>query len=76
MQKHINSSACFQILKELDHKLWITWNIYKLQFFFINDKVQSSYVQCILKEIKELIPTQLFAKHDVQSNKIEYNVNI
>jgi hypothetical protein len=44
--------------------------IYILQFFFINDKVQSSYVQCILKEIKELIPTQLFAKHDVQSNKI------
>jgi hypothetical protein len=48
----------------------------KSQESFINDKVQSSYVQCILKEIKELIPTQLFAKHDVQSNKIEYNVNI
>jgi hypothetical protein len=25
--------------------------------YFINDKVQSSYVQCILKEIKEPIPT-------------------
>jgi hypothetical protein len=34
------------------------------------------YVQCTLKEIKEPIPTQLLAKHDVQSNKIEHNVNI
>jgi len=36
-----------------------------------------SYVQCTLKEIKELISTQqLFAKHDVESNKIEHDVNI
>jgi hypothetical protein len=28
----------------------------KSQEYFINDKVQSSYVQCILKEIKEPIP--------------------
>ncbi len=35
-----------------------------------------SYVQCILKEIKEPILIQLLAKHDVQSNKIEHNVNI
>jgi hypothetical protein len=48
----------------------------KSQDFFINDKVQSSYVQCILEEIKEPIPTQLLAEHDVQSNKIEHNVNI
>jgi hypothetical protein len=77
MQKHLYSSTCFQILKEQDHKLWITWNIYikKSQFFFINDKIQSSYVQCILKKIKKPIPTQqLLAKHDVQSNKIEHNV--
>jgi hypothetical protein len=48
----------------------------KSQEYFINDKVQLSYVQCILKEIKKLIPTQLFTKHDVQSNKIEHNVSI
>jgi hypothetical protein len=24
MQKHLNSATCFQILKKLDHKLWIT----------------------------------------------------
>jgi len=29
----------------------------KSQEYFINDKVQSSYVQWTLKEIKELIPT-------------------
>jgi hypothetical protein len=77
-QKDLNSSTCFQILKEQDHKLWITWNIYskKSQEFFINDKVQSTYVQFILKEIKKPIPTkQLLAKHDVQSNKIEQNVD-
>jgi hypothetical protein len=34
---------------------------------FINDKVQSSYVQCIIKEIKKPILTQqLLAKHDVK----------
>jgi hypothetical protein len=49
----------------------------KSQEYFINDKVLSSCVQCTLKEIKEPIPTQqLLAKHDVQSNKIEHNVNI
>jgi hypothetical protein len=48
----------------------------KSQEFFINDKVQSSYVQCILEEIKKPIPTQLFVEHDVQSNKIEHNVNL
>jgi hypothetical protein len=42
----------------------------------INDKVQSSYVQFTLEEIKEPIFTQLLAKHDVQSNKINHNVNI
>jgi hypothetical protein len=53
-------------------------NIKKSQEFFINDKIQSSYVQCTLKEIKEPIPTQQFlAKHDVQPNKIEHNnVNV
>jgi len=51
--------------------------IYKSQKYFINDKVQSSYVQCTLKEIKEPILTQqLLAKHDVQSNKMEHNINI
>ncbi len=25
------SLTCFQILKEQDHKLWITWNIYILK---------------------------------------------
>jgi hypothetical protein len=49
----------------------------KLQKYFINDKVQSSYVQCTLKEIKGPLPTQQsFTKHDVQLNKIEHNVNI
>jgi hypothetical protein len=42
----------------------------KSQEYFKNDKVQSSYV-------KKPIPTQqLLAKHDVQSNKIEHNINI
>jgi hypothetical protein len=51
--------------------------IYKSQESFINDKIQSSYVQCTLEEIKEPIFTlQLLAKRDVQSNKIEDNVNI
>ncbi len=37
----------------------------------------SHHVQCILKEIKEPILTQqLLAKHDVQSNKMEHNINI
>jgi hypothetical protein len=36
-----------------------------------------SYVQCTLKEIKKPILTQqLFAKYDVQSNKMEHNINI
>jgi hypothetical protein len=36
-----------------------------------------SYVQCTLEEIKEPIFTQqLLVKHDVQSNKIEHNINI
>jgi hypothetical protein len=49
----------------------------KSQEYFINDKVQSSYLPCILEEIKEPILTQqLFAKHDVQSNQIKHNVNI
>ncbi len=42
----------------------------KSQEYFINDKVQSSYVQCSLEEINESIPTQLLAKHDVQWNKM------
>jgi hypothetical protein len=51
MQKNLNSSVtCLQILKKPNHKLGITWNIYtkKSQESFINDKVQSSYVQCTL----------------------------
>jgi hypothetical protein len=41
----------------------------KSQKYLRNDKVQLSYV-------KNPIPTQqLFAKHDVQSNKIEHNIN-
>jgi hypothetical protein len=49
----------------------------KPQKYFINDKVQSLYVQCILEEIKRPIPTQqLFTKYDVQLNKIKHNVNI
>jgi hypothetical protein len=43
---------------------------------FINYKAQSSYVQCILEQIKEQIPTQLQHIYDVQLNKIEHNVNI
>jgi hypothetical protein len=69
MQNNLNSSTCFQILKKPDHKLWITWNIYikTSREYFINDKVQLSYVQCTLEKIKEPIPTQqLLAKHDVQ----------
>jgi hypothetical protein len=30
----------------------------KSQEYFLNDKVQSSYIQCTLKEIKKEIPTQ------------------
>ncbi len=49
----------------------------KSQEYFTNDEVQSSYVQCTLKEIKNPILTQqLLAKHDIQSNKVEHNVNI
>ncbi len=49
----------------------------KSQESFINDKVQSSYVQCTLEEIEQPIPTQQFtAKHDVQLNKIEHSVDI
>jgi hypothetical protein len=41
--------------------------IYKSQDYFINDKIQLSYVQCTLEKIEEPIPTQqLLAKHDVQ----------
>ncbi len=42
----------------------------------INDKVQSSYVQCTQNKMKEQILIQLLAKHDVQSNKMEHNVNM
>jgi len=43
----------------------------------INDKVQSSYIDCTLQEIKQPIPKQwFFVKHDVQSNKLKHNVNI
>jgi hypothetical protein len=49
----------------------------KSQENFINDKIQSSYVQCTLKEIqKPILTQQLLVKHDVQSNKIEHNINI
>jgi hypothetical protein len=49
----------------------------KSQEYFINDKVQSSYVQCTLEEVKKPILTQqLLAKHDIQSNKIEHNISI
>jgi len=43
--------------------------IYILQGYFINDKFQSSYVQCTLEEIKELILTQLLPKHDVMMRR-------
>jgi hypothetical protein len=40
----------------------------KPQKYFINDKIQSSYVQCTLEKIKKPIPTQqLLAKHDGQN---------
>jgi hypothetical protein len=43
----------------------------------INYKVQSSYIECTLKETKQPIPTQqIFMELDVQSNKIRDNVNI
>jgi hypothetical protein len=48
----------------------------KSEKYFINDKVQSSYVQCTLEEIKKPIHIQLLVEHDVQSNKIEHNVYI
>jgi hypothetical protein len=61
----------------MNHMKYIYIYIYKSQKSFINDKVQLSYVQCTLEEIKKQIPThQLIAKNDVQSNKIDYNVNI
>jgi hypothetical protein len=39
--------------------------IYISQKSFINDKVQLSYVQCTLEEIKQLIHRQLLVEHDV-----------
>jgi hypothetical protein len=53
-------------LQTMNHMKYIY--IKKSQEYFINDKVQLSYVQCTFEEIKKSIPTQLFAKHDVQSN--------
>jgi len=37
----------------------------KSQKSFINDKVQSSYVQCTLEEIKKPIFAQFLVEHDV-----------
>jgi hypothetical protein len=46
----------------MNHKKYIYTK--KSQKYFIDDKVHSSYVQCILKEIKEPILTQqLLVKH-------------
>jgi hypothetical protein len=43
----------------------------------MSDKVQSSYIECTLKKIKQPIPKQwLFAKHDVLLDNVEHNVNI
>ncbi len=68
MQKIINSSTCFQMLKKKITN-YESHEIYISQESFINDKVQLSYVQCTLKEIKQPIPTwQFFAKHE---NKIK-----
>ncbi len=56
MQKIINSSTCFQMLKKKITN-YESHEIYISQESFINDKVQLSYVQCTLKEIKQPIPT-------------------
>jgi hypothetical protein len=40
----------------MDHMKYMY--VKKSQESFINDKVQSSYVQCTLEEIKQSIPTQ------------------
>ncbi len=50
--------------------IYIHTHTKKSQEIFINDKVQSSYVQCTLKEIQiPILTQQLLAKHNVQSNK-------
>jgi hypothetical protein len=50
--------------------IYIHTHTKKSQENFINDKVQSSYVQCTLKEIQiPILTQQLLAKHNVQSNK-------
>jgi hypothetical protein len=51
-------------IKRTRSQIMIHLNIYtkKSQEYFINDKVQSSYVQCTLKKNKELIFTQFFCK--------------
>jgi hypothetical protein len=55
----------------MNHMKYIYIYTKKSQFFFINDKVQLSYVQYILKQNKKLIPTQqLLTKYEIQSNKI------
>jgi len=41
------------------------------QEYFINEKVQLSYVQCNLKEIKQPIPTQQLLKQNIMFNQIK-----
>jgi hypothetical protein len=47
--------------------------IYISQEYFINDKVQSSYVQCTLENIKEPILTQHFLQN-MMFNQIKWNI--
>jgi hypothetical protein len=61
----------------MNHMIYIYIHTKKSQEPFINEKIQLSYIQCTLEKNKKKIPTQQFlARHDVQSNKIEHNVNI
>jgi hypothetical protein len=63
LRQYLNLVTYFQILKEQDHKLSI-YEIYiysKKYEYFINEKFQSSYIECTSQKIKQ--PIQ--AKHHV-----------
>jgi hypothetical protein len=54
--------------KIMDHMKYIY--IKKSQTYFINDKVQSSYVQCTLKEVKNQLSHNNFLQN-MMFNKIK-----
>jgi hypothetical protein len=70
MQKHLNSLHVPKYWKDKSsnyesHEIYI---YYKPHEFFINDKIQSSYVGCISLNLKQPIHVE----HHVQSNNMKY----